>query len=349
MENNHFSYLEEGKNVKSFGLLPNGTEVFCYTIANSNGIELTVINYGATIQSLQIPIENGIKVDVVLGFSSLENYINSFDLPSAPYLGTVVGRFAGRINQAAFFLNGTKVQLTKNHFSHQLHGGKKGFSQAFWKLINLKTNSITLEYTSENNEENFPGQLTTQITYSINEDNELKVEMTAISNQDTLVNLTQHSYFNLDGHSKSIENQEVCINSNSILETTNENIPTGKFIPLKNHLFDFSSPKKCPLQIDNTFVLDNSTKVKAQLLSLKNKLKMSVYTNQPAIHVYVGGNCFGKIKGKENANYHTTSGICFEAQNYPDAPNHAHFPNAILRKGECYTHQTIFKFEKIML
>jgi aldose 1-epimerase len=345
MQNIDFSHFKDNLITKSFGKLPDESEVFCYTLSNKNGIEMNVLNYGATIQSLKIPISSAHKVDVVLGFDSLNDYIQSFDLPSAPYLGAIVGRYAGRINNATFVLNGNEIQLTKNHNQHQLHGGNNGFSKAFWEVILLSSNSITLQYISDENEENFPGELTTQITYTLTEANELKVEMTATSTQDTIVNLTQHSYFNLDGHSETIENQEVCILSNSILEVTSENIPTGNFVSLNHHPFDFSSPKKCPLQIDNTFVIEKSTEAKAQLFSLKNKLKMSVYTNQPAIHVYVGGNCFSKIKGKENTDYHTTSGICFEAQNFPDAPNHAHFPNAILKKGDVYSHLTIFKFE----
>lgn len=347
MQNIHISHSEASKIIKSFGKHPNGNAVYCYTLTNSNGFEMNVLNYGATIQSLKIPTSVTTKVDVVLGFDSAEDYINSFDLPSAPYLSAIVGRFAGRVNEAKFVLNNQEIQLTKNHNQHQLHGGHNGFSKAFWEVIALSTNAITLQYISADNEENYPGEVTTQVTYSITDNNEIKVEMTATSSQDTIINLTQHSYFNLDGHSETIENQEVSIASNSTLETTPENIPTGKFISLKNHSFDFSSPKKCPLPIDNTFVIDYSTEAKAQLFSLKNKLKMSVYTNQPAIHVYVGGNCFGKIKGKENTNYHTTSGICFEAQNYPDAPNHAHFPSAILKKNDTYKHLTIFKFESI--
>lgn len=347
MQNNHFSHLEEDKIIKSFGKHPNGNAVFCYTLTNSNGVEMNVLNYGATIQSLNIPTSATTKVDVVLGFDSAEDYINSFDLQSAPYFGAIVGRFAGRINEAKLILNNQEIQLTRNHNQHQLHGGNSGFSKAFWEVIALSTSAITLQYISAANEENFPGEVTTQVTYSIINNDEIIVEMTATSNEDTIINLTQHSYFNLDGHSETIENQEVCIDSNAILETTPENIPTGKFISLKNHSFDFSSPKKCPLSIDNTFVIDNSIEAKAQLFSLKNKLKMSVYTNQPAIHVYVGGNCFGKIKGKENTNYHSTSGICFEAQNYPDAPNHTHFPSAVLKKNDSYKCQTIFKFESI--
>lgn len=348
MIKNHNSQIYDGQNTKLFGLTPDNKEVLCFTLTNKNGMECSVINYGATITSIKIPTSSGEKIDVVLGFDNLEDYINSFDLPSAPYIGSVVGRYAGRINNAAFLLNGEKVQLTKNHNKHQLHGGLKGFSQKFWKTtsINSDTNSsITLEYTSLNNEENFPGELNVKVTYSLTENNELNVSFQAKSTEDTIINLTQHSYFNLDGHAKDIASQKLFINAKNILETTSELIPTGNYIDLKNHSFDFSIPKDCPLSIDNTFVLEG--KEAATLYSESTKIKMTVITNQPGVHIYVGGNCFGQIKGKESADYNPISAICFETQNFPDAPNHCHFPSAILKKGEEYFHKTTFKFQNL--
>ncbi|WP_412464588.1 aldose epimerase family protein [Flavobacterium mekongense] len=346
MFKNHISQNYPGLNGKFFGLTPENQEVFCYTLANKQGMEVSIINYGATITSVKIPNPSGSKTDVVLGFDKLENYIKSFGLPSAPYLGAVVGRYAGRINKASFILNGEKIQLTQNHNAHQIHGGESGFSQKVWTVKHIPSNenqSITLEYLSCHKEENFPGELTVNITYTLTEQNELMVDFSAKSTEDTIVNLTQHSYFNLNGHQEDINHQKVTINADTILETTDELIPTGKFITLRNHTYDFSEPKESPVIIDNTFVLNNHNA--ATLYGEKSKIKMTVITNQPAVHVYVGGNCFGQIKGKENADYHSTSGICFEAQNFPDAPNHSHFPSAILKKDECYTHQTIFKFE----
>jgi len=331
----------------SFGFLSDGKEVFCYKLTTLKGMELEVINYGASIVSLKIPTENGNKVDVVLGFESLEDYINSFSYNNAPYIGAIVGRFAGRINQAQFTLNNQTILLTKNHNQHQIHGGSEGFSKAFWEVIKMDFNSITLEYCSKNGEENFPGKLITQVTYSLTEEMELIVYINSTCNQDTIINLTQHSYFNLDGHSESILNQELFVNSKETLETTSENIPTGKFIDLIGHDFDFSIPKKCPKSIDNTFVLTNENEIAATLFSKKNKLKMSVFTNQPSVHIYVGGACSNKVKCKQNINYHSLSGICFETQNYPDAPNHEHFPSPLLKKGEEYIQKTLFKFEKL--
>jgi len=341
------SQLNDFKKVKSFGFLPNGEEVFCYNLSNKTGFEVEVINYGAVIISIKVPVSKKKNVDVVLGFDTLEKYVNSFNLPSAPYLGAIVGRYAGRINNAAFILNGNTIELTKNHGIHQIHGGVEGFSKALWEVKKRESNTIILEYISQDNEEHFPGQLTTQVTYTLTEENELKVDIMAKSTEDTIINLTQHSYFNLDGHSEDIMNQELVVNSSKTLETNIENIPTGKFFEIARSPFDFSSPKECPTKIDNTFVLNDNNNVSAILISKKNNIKMSVFTNQPAVHIYVGGNCFNQIKGKENASYHPLSGICFEAQNFPDAPNHAHFPNPILKKDETYIHNTTFKFETL--
>lgn len=347
MQNIHFSHLKEDKIIKSLGAFSHADEVLCYTLMNGNGMEINVLNYGATIQSLKFPVSDAKKIDVVLGFENLNDYVNSFDLPSAPYLGAIVGRYAGRINNAEFTLNSEKIQLTKNHNRHHLHGGNSGFSTAIWEVKLVTKNSITLQYVSEENEENYPGKLTTQISYTLSEKNELKIDMSATSTKDTIINLTQHSYFNLDGHAEDVSNQQLIVNASAILETTPDNIPTGNLIPLDKHPFNFSNAKSCPDSIDTTFVLTENTDANAILFSNKNNLKMSVYTNQPAIHIYVGGNCFNQIKGKEQSDYHTTSGICFEAQNFPDAPNHPHFPNSILKKGEKYTHQTTFQFESI--
>lgn len=349
MLKNHFSQTDTLKNSKSFGFLPSGEEVFCYTISNATGMECDVINFGATISSLRIPLKNGSKVDVVLGFETIDNYINSFDLPSAPYLGAIVGRYAGRINQAKFELNSKVISLNKNHGKHNLHGGNEGFSKAFWKVITLTDTSITLQYISKDNEENFPGELHTEITYTVTDENELKVQMKATSTEDTVVNLTQHSYFNLDGHSEDIISQKLFVNAEKLLKVTTENIPTGELLEPTSTPYDYTYEHDCPTLIDATFVLHNTAEVSASLYSLKNNLKMLVYTNQPAVHVYVGGNCFHQIKGKENAEYHPLSGICFETQNFPDAPNHKHFPKAILRKGETYQHRTTFKFENLDL
>ena len=334
--------------MKSFGLMLNGDAIDSFELNNESGMQLTVINFGATITSLKIPTKNGEIVDVVLGFDNLEGYLKSFDLESAPYLGATVGRFAGRINNGTFCLNGKTINLNKNNANHSLHGGNIGFSQKNWKvkeLNNGKNPSITLSYLSPDGEENYPGDLSVDLTYTLSEENELIIEYVATTSEDTIINLTHHSYFNLDGHDATILEQELAIDSYGILEANDQNIPTGRLLNLENKDFDFTQAKKCPQTIDNTFVLNKSQTENASLFSPKNNLKMSVYTNQPAVHIYVGGNCFNTIKGKEGADYHSLSGICFETQNFPDAPNHEHFPSAVLKKEGEYVHKTIYKFQ----
>jgi aldose 1-epimerase len=331
-----------------FGLLPDGQEIYSYELSNKNGMKLKVITYGATITELKMPLKNGQTVDVVLGFDSLESYIQSFNLVSPPYMGTTVGRYAGRIHNSVFNLNGKKVSLNKNNNENSLHGGIHGFSQKVWTIKKVKSgkkSAITLAYSSPSNEENYPGNLTIELTYILSEKNELIIEYSAKTTEDTVVNLTHHSYFNLDGHSSSVSDQELIVNTHRMLETTVENIPTGRFLEIDNTDFDFFTPKKCPSVIDNTFVLDRKDEFAASLFNKNNNLKMTVYTDQPGVHIYVGGNCFNTIKGKENADYHPLSGICFETQNFPDAPNHDHFPSAVLKKGEEYVHNTIYKFQ----
>ena len=342
------SFLNTGSTIKFFGYMPDGAEVNSCELTNKNGMIMKVITYGASITSLKIPLKNGDFSDVVLGFDTMEAYLNSFNLKSAPYFGATVGRYAGRINNSSFSLNKKSIYLSNNNNGHSLHGGNIGFSQKQWKIKNVnegKNPSITLSYFSPDGEENYPGDLAIDLTYTLSDENELIIDYIATTSEDTVINLTHHSYFNLDGHNSTILEQDLSINSNKILETNEHNIPTGQFLNLENNLFDFNKSKKCPQTIDTTFVLNDGEKISASLFSPKNNLKMLVYTNQPAVHIYVGGNCFNAIKGKENADYHPLSGICFETQNFPDAPNHDHFPSAILRKGEVYQHKTMYKFQ----
>lgn len=348
MKLKHISHLITGSVMELFGVMADGKVVNSYELTNKRGAKLKVINYGATVTSLKIPLKSGEMVDVVLGFDTLENYINSFDLESAPYLGATVGRYAGRINNATFNLNGEIIHLDKNNNGHSLHGGKDNFSKKVWEVKNVNEGcspSITFSYLSPANEGNYPGDLSVELTYTLSENNELIIEYNAQTTEDAVLNLTHHSYFNLDGHDSSVSEQELIVNSHKMLETTTENIPTGRVLNLENNAFDFNQPKPCPSKIDNTFVIEKENELAASLFNKKNNLRMSVYTNQPGVHIYVGGNCFNAIKGKENADYHSLSGICFETQNFPDAPNHDHFPSSVLRKGERYFHKTIYKFQ----
>lgn len=320
----------------------------CTILTNKNGLKIKVASFGATLVSLQVPLKNSESVDVVLGFEDIESYIKSFKLDGSPYFGAIVGRYAGRIDNGIFELNGKQYQLSQNNGSNSLHGGDNNFSRKIWKIKNEKAGenpSVTLTNLSLSGEENYPGDLYVEVTYTLSENNEVIIEYVATTTQDTVINLTHHSYFNLDGHKGTIANQELTVNSENKLEVREDGIPTGKYVPVKNTNFDFRLPKECPLNIDNTFVVDNPEGVVASLRSAKNNLNMDVYTNQPGVHIYVGGKHPEGLNGKENAKYHSQSGICFETQNFPDAPNHKGFPNAILRVGETYSQKTTYKFQ----
>lgn len=348
MKIKHDSQIMTASVKNFFGLTPNGDEIYSYELSNKNGMSLKVITYGATLTELKVPLKNGETADVVLGFDTLEDYLQSFKLEGAPYMGATVGRYAGRIHDSSFCLNRKKFCLNKNNNNNSLHGGITGFSQKVWaveKVIEGDNPAITLSYCSPSNEENYPGNLTVKLTYALSEANELILQYSAKTSEDTVVNLTHHSYFNLDGHLSDVKDQELVVNTNQMLETTAENIPTGRYLEIENTSFDFLTPKKCPSVIDNTFVITHKNEFAASLLSKKNNLKMTVYTDQPGVHIYVGGNCQNVIKGKENADYHSLSGICFETQNFPDAPNNPNFPSAVLKKGAEYVHNTIYKFQ----
>ncbi|CAD0002951.1 aldose epimerase family protein [Flavobacterium chungangense] len=347
MKLKHISHFHNHSNCKLFGLSSDNEEIHCFELINKNGMKVQLTNYGATVTSLKVPALDRRLTDVVLGFDNANSYIESYNLPSAPYFGTTVGRYAGRINKGRFTLNDKIFELAGNNNGNALHGGNTGFGQKIWDVTDLTDQSVTFHLISGNLEENYPGELQVFLTYTLTEENELKLEYKASSSEDTIINLTHHSYFNLNGHDSDVLDQEMFIDADKMLETNDESIPTGKFIALDGHNFDFRTAKNCPASIDNSFVINSDVAIAAQLLSPKNNLKMSVYTDQPSVHIYVGGNCFDILKGKENVNYTPVSGICFETQNFPDAPNHNHFPNSVLKKGDEYQQTTIYKFENI--
>lgn len=333
---------------KLFGTMPNGESVYSHELINKNGIEVKIINYGATINSIKIPLKTGKIIDVVLGLNTLEDYIKSYEIGGSPYYGATIGRYSGRINQGSFTLNNKKYQLEKNQNNHTLHGGNIGLSQRIWEVVKITEGinpSIKMTYFSPNMEGGFPGNLTVDLTYTLTENNELNIEYKATTSEDTIINLTNHSYFNLEGHNGTVANQDLYLNSKSILDTNEENIPTGLVLDINNSHFDFSTVKKCPIKIDTSFVLNKNNEVAASLYSESSNLKMLVYTDQPSVHIYVGGKCDEQLIGKEKSKYQTNSGICFETQNFPDAPNHGHFPNSVLKKDETYLQKTIYKFE----
>lgn len=329
-----------------FGVLPSGEKVFSYFLRNQNGLQLEFINYGAVLRSCILPVDEG-YIDIVLGFDSLEKYLQSMEMENPPYFGCLVGRYAGRIKHGKVTIGQKEIQLTTNHSGHHLHGGLESFSRAFWVADGQTSiNELTFRYVCPAGTENYPGELTIYVTYTLTEQNELKIAMSAVSTEDTIINLTQHHYWNLDGHSSTVENQSVYINSKRYLSKDAEHIPTGKVhewsrIPMKDPL-----PQQLLDGIDHTFILEKSNGVQAILKNPSNLWRMSVYSNQPAGHIFIGCELPPHLTGKNGHTYHTKSGICFEMQNFPDAPNHPHFPSSYLEKDKIYENNTIFHFEK---
>jgi len=331
---------------KPFGLLSDGTEMHLYTLQNSSGLQISITNFGATVQSIKVPTKDGRLVDVALGFDTIQDYEAAFAKGSSPYFGAVIGRVAGRIHRGKFTLNGKTYSLDCNLGNDHLHGGKEGFSAAVWTIVSSSDSenpSITLQLLSKGIDCNYPGDITAEVCYTLHEDKRISIVMKATSTEDTVLNLTQHSYFNLNGHSNTLEKHVLQIDADHILDVDSELIPTGKSVSLTNHPLDFRLPKNCPEAIDNSFILRKDSKHQATLHNTLNGLSLSVQTNQEILHVYIGGQT--DIPGKEDQIYHQRSGICFETQGYPDAPNHPDFPNIELRKGELYHNETIFTFQ----
>lgn len=350
MEKSRISHLSGNCVTNLFGKLPGGREIYSYTLSNAAGMEFTVINYGATITSVKVPSLNGVT-DVVLGFDDIDDYIDSFGLPSGPYFGSVIGRYAGRIANATFELNGEVIKLNANNNGNALHGGLSGFGRAYWQMSKIQGGarpSIVFTYTSKDGEENFPGNLAVEVEYELTEDNRLNINYKATTDKPTVLNLTQHSYFNLAGHKSELNNQQLTVFADKILDTTPQGIPTGTFNELEGTRLDFRDGAECPREIDNSFILPQDIAYKAaELACAETALAMEIYTNQPSLHIYVGGNCFGQLKGKEGAAYGPYSGIAFETQNYPDAPNQPEFPSAVLLPGETYRQATTYKFKTL--
>lgn len=344
---------------EDFGKLPTGESIQKYTMTNANGMVVSVINYGGIITHLEVPDKKGKIEDVVLGFDSLEGY-----LTPAPYFGALIGRYGNRIADGKFSLDGTQYTLAQNDGQNHLHGGNKGFDKVVWeitKITNAESIALQLHYLSEDMEEGYPGNLNTTVTYTLTNDNTLKVKYEATTDKKTVVNLTQHSYFNLSGDfSKGILDHEISINADTFLPVNETLIPTGEFKEVAGTPFDFKQAKTIGKQInedteqlkrglgyDHCWVLNGE----AQGLSLaataydpESGRYMEVLTTEPGIQFYSGNFLDGTLKSKSGGTYAKRSGFCLETQHYPDSPNQEDFPSVVLNPDETYISETIFKF-----
>ena len=329
------------------------------TLTNKKGAELTITNYGAKIVSLMVPDRSGKLTDVVTGHNSIEEYLVSEE----PYFGAICGRYGNRIAKGKFVLDGTVYdKLAINNGPNSLHGGLKGFNAVVWNLKQIDGQTVELKYTSADGEEGFPGQLETTVTYHFSDDNEVVIMYNAVTNKPTVLNLTNHSYFNLSGAGDpSIGDHLLTINADYYLPTDETAIPYGPKEKVEGTPMDFRTPHEVGARIDedfealnfgkgydHTYILnkkeENELSFCARCVSPKTGIVMDVYTTQPGVQLYTGNWMTGNFEGKNGQRYPARAALCLETQHYPDSPNKPEYPTTVLRPGEVFQSKTIYKF-----
>lgn len=326
-------------------------KVYLYTLTNNQSMIVEITNYGGIVTSIVVPDKTGHFDDVVLGFDNLDEY-----LENAPYFGAIIGRYANRIAKGSFILDGVAYKLAINNGPNHLHGGIMGFDKVIWDAETFEENKqvgLTLHYLSKDGEEGYPGNLDVTVRYILTKNNELKIDYKATTDKATPVNLTHHSYFNLSGTlDRNILDHSLWIDADRYIVVNETLIPTGELGDV-NGPMDFRTTKKIGDDIahvdggyDHNYVLNNEgglTLVATLSDSLSGRI-MEVYTTEPGIQFYSGNFLDGSIKGKNGVLYNKHYGLCLETQHFPDSPNQAGFPNTILRPGETYTQQTVYRF-----
>lgn len=332
----------------------NGSAVLLFRLSTAN-LELLISNFGATIVSIDMPDRNGIVRDIVAGYDSLEQYEED-----SIYAGSVVGRYANRIAFGKFALDNTSYELPVNNEMNHLHGGFKGFNKQVWEVEKIiredNRAGLILSYVSSDGEEGYPGNLDVRVSYILDKNNQLTMEYTATTDHPTIVSLTNHSYFNLSGFEEPIYNHELLIRASLYTEKNDNNIPTGKLLPVKGGPLDFGSSIPLGNHIhdlekdrgyDHNFVLENGGHLQeaAVLYHPASGRKLSVMTDRPGIQVYTANWWDGSLTGRQGKKYEKHGAVALETQAFPDSPNHPEFPSTTLRPGEEFRTTTIFKFE----
>jgi aldose 1-epimerase len=343
-----------------FGQTSDGTPVELYTLRNRHGMEARIMTYGGIVQSLQVPDRNGDLGDVVLGYDTLDGY-----LTNSPYFGALIGRYGNRIGGGRFTLDGHTYTLPQNDHGNTLHGGIKGFDKVVWKVqkaaVGPRGPELELTYLSKDGEEGFPGNLTVQATYTLRDDNTLELQFKATTDQDTVVNLTHHSYFNLRG-SGDILGHIVYINADRFTPVNAALIPTGELRPVQGTPFDFTTPHAIGQWINDTndeqirfangyddnFVLNKPSpgalSLAARVTEPTSGRVMEVWTTEPGLQFYTGNFLDGTITGKGGWTYQFRDAFCMEPQHFPDSPNHPNFPSTELKPGQTYRNTILYKF-----
>lgn len=346
---------------KSFSKTKDNIDVYIYTLTNNNGAEIQIATYGGTIVSLIVPDKYGNFDDVVLGYDNITSYENG-----TKYFGAIIGRCANRIEYGKFKINDKEYSLAQNNGNNHLHGGIKGFDKVVWdsKILDSENNVLMLSYFSRDNEESYPGNLTVTVTYTLTEDTALKIEYKAVSDKDTVVNLTNHSYFNLCGHSsRNALNHELMLNSNEFTVNDKYSIPTGEVRAVAGTPMDFRSLKPIGKEIDadyeqlhfgsgydHNWMLNsngNIDEIAAKLVDETTGRVMDVYTTKPAVQFYSANFLDGSDIGKGGIPYEKRSAICLETQYVPNSINNNKFTSSLLKANEKYNHTTIYKFSTL--
>jgi aldose 1-epimerase len=330
---------------------PSGKDIYLYNLRNVNETEVLITNYGAIIMAYKIRMPDKTVNDIVLGFDNVHDYLKADYLKVYPFMGAAIGRYGNRIKGARFKIDDKEFSVSKNWGPDQLHGGFDGFDKKVWDLVSIdeKSNILHLKYDSPDGEEGFPGNLEVNISFELNDENDLIYTYSATCDQPTAINLTHHSYFNLDNGEGTISDHEVKIYSDKILEQDENLVTTGNYIAIDNTKYDFAEfhviGERMNGGYDQSFVIDkNSThlSIVAEALSKKSGLKLQVLTTEPMVHLYTGQG-FPKLKGKNNIEYGPYSGFCLETQKHPNAINIPKFPNTVLRPEEKYHQETVYK------
>jgi aldose 1-epimerase len=331
-----------------------GEDIYLFSLTNKQGTTVSITNYGAIITTFKVKVKNDLFNDIVLGFDNVEDYLSEDYLHHYAYLGAACGRYANRIKSGKFSLEGKEYQVTQNMGNDILHGGKEGFDKKTWQIVSVyeyPNPTLELKYLSKDGEEGFPGNLETIIRFELNDENELSYEFTATTDQPTVINLTHHSYFNLNNGKGTIEDHEVKINASYILAQDEALVCYGEFIAVANNQYDFTIFKAISTDwdkdngYDQCFIVDNKTdklELVAEARSKESGVQLQIFSTEPAVQFYTGQGL--NIKNAKNGNqYMPFSGFCLETHKHPNAINIPHFPNTVLRPGEKYYQKNIYK------
>jgi aldose 1-epimerase len=343
-----------------FGKLPDGRDVYQYTLRNASGMTVQIINYGATITSILVPDRTGQFDDVVLGYDSLQGYVSG-----TAYFGAVVGRYGNRIGKGRFQLDGKEYQLATNDGDNHLHGGKAGFNKVLWETKSFDGSSpepsLQLQYVSPDGEEGYPGTLTLKVTYTLTAGNELRINYEGTTDKPTILNPTQHSYFNLSGSLyNTILGHLLMIEAEAFTPVDKGLIPTGQIAAVAGTPMDFRTATVIGARINDSYQqlvfgrgYDHNWVLKAPAGTIRKAADlyepisgraMEVFTDQPGVQFYTGNFLDGKTAGKNGIYYQHRTGLCLETQAFPDSPNKPQFPSTTLRPGQVYRQTTIYKF-----